>query len=225
MKRMWVPTGVGDPEPGRRDLKLSLDTKEQIKQFILDRGHSNADLDAFFGELDKGLSRFKQYARMRKKGLPATARKNLKKALKASLKLNDRINELDGNSRQLLDEAAEGGLEGFRSRLSSTILELNEALKLSFEYPQGGGRLLEPHRIYLAADVADAIEKFIHVSPSSTRAGIFYAILESVCTEAFGKDGKDPPDVYELARKALSYPVKRTTTNGMVEYLPPATKD
>ena len=110
MTRTWGPTGVFEPE----DEKLSSDAKDHIKEHIRYHRHSVSDLDAFFDELDQALSRFKAYARRRQEGLPATIRKNLKRAAKVSMDLNAHINDLDGNSRQLLNEAAEGGLEGFR---------------------------------------------------------------------------------------------------------------
>ena len=213
MTRMWGATGTFVPE----DAELSSDAKEQINQFILDHGHSVSDLAAFFDELDKALSQYKGFARFRQEGLPATVKKNLKKAAEVSMVLNAHINDLDGNSRQLLGETAVG-FKGFRIHLSGVVLALHEALRRAEEYPKRG-RLPEPHRIYLAADVADAIEQFIRVPCTSTQAGLFVSILESVCTEAFGKEG---PDVRELARKALSYPVKVKKADGVVEYrLPP----
>ena len=220
MTRMWGPTGTFVPE----NAELSLDTKEQINQFILDHGHSVSDPDAFFDELDKALSQYKGFARFRQEGLPATIRKNLKKAAKVSMDLNAHINDLDGNSRQLLGQAAEGGLEGFRSHLSGVVLALHEALRRAEEYPKRG-RLHEHHRIFLAADVADAIRQFIHVPPAATRGGLFVSILESVCTEAFEKFGKEGPDVYGLANKALSYPVKIRSADGVIEYCPPPNDD
>ncbi len=216
MTRMWGSTGTFVPE----DAELSSGAKEQINQFILDHGHSVSDPDAFFDELDKALSQYKGFARFRQEGLPATVRKNLNKAAKVSMDLNAHINDLDGNSRQLLDQAAEGGLKGFRSHLSGVVLALHEALRRAEEYPKRG-RLHEHHRIFLAADVADTIKQFIHV-PVSTRGGLFFSILESVCTEAFGK--KDL-DVYGLAQKALSYQVKITSADGVVEYCPPPNDD
>ena len=217
MTLTWRPTGTFVPE----DVKLSSDAKEQINQFILDHGHSVSDPDAFFDEIDKALSLYRGYAHFRQEGLPATVRKNLKKAAEVSKNLNAHINDLDGNSRQLLDQAAEGGLEGFRSHLSGVVLALHEALRRAEEYPKRG-RLHEHHRIFLAADVADAIRQFIHVLPVSTRGGLFVSILESVCAEAFGKEG---PDVFGLAQKALSYPVKVRSADGVVEYCPPPNDD
>ncbi len=214
MTRTWGPTGVFESE----DEQLSSDTKDHIKEHIRYHRHSVSDLDAFLDELDQALSRFKAYARRRQEGLPATVRRNLKKAVKISMDLNAHIKVLDGNSRQLMDEAAEGGLKGFQSRLSGVVLVLHEALRRAEEYPKRG-RLHEHHRIFLAADVADAIKKFAHVTPVPTRDGLFYSILESVCTEAFGKESQD---VYGLAQKALSYRVKISSADGVVEYcLPP----
>ncbi len=219
---MWGPTGTFVPE----DAKLSSDTKEQINQFILDRGHSVSDPAAFFDELDKALSQYKGFARFRQEGLPATIRKNLKKAAKVSMDLNAHINDLDGNSRQLLDEAAEGGLKVFRSHLSGVVLTLHEALRRAEEYPKRG-RLDEHHRIFLAADVADTIRQFIHAPLTATRDGLFFSILESVCTEAFGKKfgKKETPDVCGIAKKALSYPVKIRSADGSVEYCRPPKKN
>ena len=217
MTRMWGPTGTFVPE----DVKLSSGAKEQISQLIEDHGHSVSDPDAFFDELDKALSQYKGFARFRQEGLPATVRKNLKKAAEDSKNLNAHINNLDGNSRQLLGEAAEGGFKGFQARLAGVVLVLHEALRRAEEYPKRG-RLHEHHRIFLAADIADSIKKFIHVLPVPTRDGLFFSILESVCTEAFGKKS---PDVYGLAQKALSYPVKVRSADGVVEYCPPPNDD
>ena len=217
MTQTWRPTGTFVPE----DVKLSSDTKEQINQFILDHRHSASDPDAFFDEIDKALSLYKGFARFRQEGLPATVRKRLKKAAEISKDLNAHINDLDGNSRQLLDKAADGGLGGFRSNLSGVVLALHDALRRAEEYPKRG-RLHEHHRIFLAADVADAIGQFTDASPVPTRGGLYFSILESVCTEAFGK--KDP-DVYGLAKKALSYQVKIRSADGGVEYCPPPDED
>ena len=225
MKRPWAPTGV---QNFIRE-KLNLDAKEQIKLIIekhfveYDKKDkpSASDLDAFFGELDEGLSRFKTYANFRQKGLPATIKKNLRKARKTSRNLADRINYLDGNSRELLDETAENGFHGFMSRLSSVILDLNRALLLADEYTHKGGRLPEPHRIFLAADVADAIKTFLHAPAEQAVSGLYVSILEAVCAQAFVTKTDNGPDVSELARKALSYPVKIRTAGGLFEYLPP----
>lgn len=221
MTRKWGASGVLNPKELRnvvKNSKLSLDDKEKIKQLIRDHiSVSDLDLDAFFDELEQGLSKFFSIASVHQESSPANARKNLKKARKISLALNDDINKLDGNSHHLLEEAAEGGLEAFRHRLSRVILDLHAASSLAEEYPSRG-RPHEPHRIFLAADVRDAIKKFLHVSPTSTRGGLFYSILESVCAKAFGKES---PDVYELARKALSYSGKIRHADGVVEYNPP----
>lgn len=217
MIRPWGATGVF----ALKAVKLSSDTKEQISQIIKDHKHPVLDPDAFFDELDNSLSRFDGTERSRLKSSPAHVRKNLAKAAKVSMDLNKLINDLDGNSHQLLDEAVEGGLKGFRVHLSYVVLGLREARRLSDEYPKRG-RLHAPHRIYLARDIADAIEQFIQVSPTATRGGLFVSILESVCDQAFGKIDAD---VFELARKALSYPVKIRYADGSVEYCPPPNDD
>ena len=105
MTGMWGPTGPFVPE----DVKLSSDAKDQINQIILDNGLSVSDSESFFDEIDKALSQYKGYARFRQEGLPATVRKNLKKAAEVSKNLNAHINNnLDGNSRQLWAKPQKG---------------------------------------------------------------------------------------------------------------------
>lgn len=213
MTRKWGATGVGDPATRR----FSLGTREQIEQFLKDRSIEVADPDGFFDALAGAIGLFDTLVRLRKESRPAAVRKNLGHATDAALGLHDALNELDGNSRQLLGEVVQGGIHSLYDNIKPVIRALQRALRLAGDYPCVGD-LPEPHRFFLAADVADAIETYLGIPATSTKSGIFMAILESVVTEATGKEAKA---VHELARKAVKHKVKRKGLGGLVEYVPP----
>ncbi len=229
-KRQWGATGVrGRVEQIRPYVfevsadasitaRLSPDRRTQIEQFLEDQSIEVADPDGFFDALAGAIGLFDWGKRLRGKSLPAAVRKNLVHATDSALGLHDALNELDGNSRQLLGEVVQGGIHSLYDNIKPVIRALQRALRLAGDYPQGGGDLPEPHRFFLAADVADAIETYLGIPATSTKRGIFIAILESVVTEA---TGKETLAVHELARAVIKHKIKRKRPGGIIEYVPP----
>ena len=229
-KRQWGATGVrGRVEQIRPYVfevsadasitaRLSPDRRTQIEQFLKDRSIEVADPDSFFDALADAIGLFDRGKWLRSKSLPAAVRKNLVHATDSALGLHDALNELDGNSHQLLGEVVQGGIHSLYDNIKPVIRALQRALRLAGDYPQGGGDLPEPHRFFLAADVADAIETYLGIPATSTKSGIFIAILESVVTEATGKEALA---VHELARAVIKHKVKRKRPGGIIEYVPP----
>ncbi len=180
-------------------------------------GVHDKDQEKFFEALEMGIFRFKAYKEIGEKSRPSAVRENLNGARRLAERLYVSLQSLDGNSRQRLDQAQEGGTRSLQAATANTISALDSAIQLANEYPRAG-RLPEPHRIFLAADVADAIGTHLGVKPTATKEGLFSAILGAVLTEATGKKSEA---VHELARTALSYDVKLKYADGTVEYFPP----
>jgi hypothetical protein len=174
-------------------------------------------LDAFFRALANGIGVFDMLRRLREKSRPGAVRKNLLRAKTAALRLNEALNDLDGNSTQLLAEVVQGRIGSPFDNVCQVILALDRALGLANDYPSSGN-IPEHHRLYLAADVRDAIKTYLGIPAKCTKSGIFVAILESVVTEATGTQAKA---VHELARKAVKHKVKMKSPGGLVEYIPP----
>ncbi len=208
MTRQWGATGVEVPATPR----LSPGTREQIEQFLKDRSIEVADPDAFFDALAGAVGFFDWGKRLREKSLPAAVRDNLRCAEDAALLLNDALNRLDGNSRQLLRETVPGGIRSLFGHMREIILPLKGAVLLAGEYPQGGG-LQEPHRYFLADDVKDAIETHLGIRATSTREGLFVGVLDAVLEEATGTPVKA---VHELARAVIKHKVKRKRRGGKI---------
>lgn len=213
--RQWGATGVGYPTTPY----LSADARQQIEQFFKDLNVRVSNPDAFFDTLANAIGFFKENVKLREKSRPAAVRENLRLALARALALNDALNKLDGNSRRLLGEVAQGRIDSIFGNIQTVILVLNKARTLADDYPSAGN-LPEPHRLFLAVDVADAIETFLGAPVTTTKTGLFVAILEVALTVATGKEAKA---VHELARKAIKYKykVKRNGQGGLIEYVPP----
>ena len=215
MKRPWGPTGAGGPSIPR----LSSGAREQIELFLEGRNIEVPDPDGFFGALASGISIFDSSKPLGEESRPAAVRENLRRAKAAALRLNNALNKLDGNSRQLLGEVVQGGVLSLYDNVKVVIRDLHLALQLANEFPSSGS-LPEHNRLYLAVDVANAIETHLNVTATSTKDGLFVEILEAVVGEATGKEAKA---LHELARKAVKYKakVKWEGPDGVAEYVPP----
>ncbi len=229
-KRQWGATGVG----GRVEkispyvfevsadasitARLSPDAREQIETILNGQSIAVPDTEGFFDALAGAIGFFDSGKRLREKSLPAAVRKNLRDATDAALGLQDALNELDGNSRQLLRETVPRGIRSLFGHVREIILPLKGAVLLAKEYPPKGGDLPEPHRFFLAADVADAIETHLGIRATCTKNGLFVAVLDAILEEATRKPVKS---VYELARAVIKQKIKRKRPGGRIEYVRP----
>ncbi len=229
-KRQWGATGVrGRVEQIRPYVfevsadasitaRLSPDRRTQIEQFLKDRSIEVANPDSFFDALADAIGFFDLGKRLRGESLPAAVRKNLVHATDSALGLHDALNELDGNSRQLLGEVVQGGIHSLYDNIKPVIRALQRTLRLAGDYPQGGGDIPEPHRFFLAADVKDAIKTHLGIRATCTKKGFFEEVLDAVLEEATRKPVKA---VHELARAVIKHKVKRKRPGGIIEYVPP----
>ncbi len=228
-KRQWGATGVGGRVEKIRPYvfevsadasitaRLSPDARTQIELILNDQSIAVPDIEGFFGTLANAIGFFDWGKRLREKSRPAAVRENLRRAEAAASRLNDALNRLDGNSRQLLGETVPGGIRSLFGHVRGIILPLKRAVLLADEYPQGGA-LPEPHRYFLADDVKDAIKTHLGIRATSTREGLFVEVLDAVLEEATGTPVKA---VHELARAVIKHKVKRKRPGGIIEYVPP----
>ena len=219
--------------------RLGKDAQARIAGILSDAPRSEPGAPSFWEFLANSIGRFDALQEWSHRSRPAAVRAGLRKAYDAAQRLNKALNALDGNSRALIDEAVPGGilsLQGgdYRTEPDGSIVRLTQghlhaiieglagAAKLAREYHGGGpkkaGRQPQPYRAFLAADVAHALESYLKVKPTSTKDGLFVAVLEAVISDA---TGTTDPAVHELARRVLASRVRSELGGGMVEYIPP----
>ncbi len=215
MTRKWGATGVGIP----RKLSLRDDARIQIRLILKGRVETS---DQFFEELEEAIGRFHTHRDIAKRSRPAAVRENLGRAQRAAQRLNSKLNALDGNSRQLLDEVAVGGFPALpHVHLAKIITAIAKAEALAASYQASSyrkaGRLPEAYRVFLAVDIAFALEHYLGVEPTTTKDGLFVAVLEAVLAEAIGR--RDAT-AHQLAVRALSSWERKAHHDGTVEYVP-----
>ena len=226
MTRQWGASGVTKlSDPG-----LSTSTKESIKRLVFDGDHQTSCPDEFLVALDIAAGIYRAAARLRDQSLPAVVRNKLKLTLDASLHLKDRLNELDGNSRNLLSEVTRGGEDlnnGILSvydNLSPIINALNKAYILAKQYPLKGD-LPRDHRRWLARDIHDALREHLKIDLKADvktgTKGTFISILSRVFEEVAAGEKIHFP---KLAQEALTLDVK-SASQGLTEYYPPRKTD
>src|SRR5690554_1459369 len=123
MAETWGETGVGKIFQH----KLSKSTKEHIKREIeSDNKQAKYGYEELFSALEIAVAQFKSQKDLAERSSPSATRSNLENALNAALKLNDALNDLDGNARLLLGKY-KGILELQGTHLSAIIADLNQA--------------------------------------------------------------------------------------------------
>lgn len=151
----------------------------------------------------------------------------------AAAKLKVALYELDGNSRQLLRHVTAGEIfdlfdeiksvlknadDGVPELSTNTVKWLSAAAQIAKSYPMRG-RLPEHRRLFLAADVADAMETHLRQRATGTREALFEDLLSVILADAVGK-AEDSSDVHSLIERALKQPVKLKNPDGTIEYVP-----
>ncbi len=220
MTRQWGASGVTQLwGPG-----LSTSTKESIKRLVFDGGHQTSCPEEFLVALDLAADLYRAAARLRDQSLPAVVRNKLKRTLDASLRLKDRLNELDGNSRNLLSEVTRDG-ENPYDNLSPIIIALKKAYTLAKKYPHKGD-LPKDHRRWLARDIADALRAHLKIDLKADvrtgTKGTFILILSRVFEEVAAGE---KINFLKLAQDALALDVKNAGQGGLTEYYPPRKTD
>lgn len=154
----------------------------------------------FFKALATALAAYQAGRRIDTTSMPSNVRGNLKSAWNAALKLNEKLNRLDANSRALLSEIEKGGVLALREHLSVIVFALGDAHGLAQEH-QNSGRTRDIAKLILAATVRDTIKTHLRVTATTTKDGLFEAVLTIVLEIAHA--GKKVKSVHDLVQKAL----------------------
>ena len=214
MTRQWGATGVR--ELGSETLTQS--RRQQIEYELKGRSVEILDRDGFYGAIDVAIASFRTMRRIRGESRPAAVRKNLKSAIDAGFRLNRKLNDLDGNSRLILYEFEEEGIQALQAKLGKIIDALNKAYRAADEYPKKGN-LKERERLDLAVAVEVAIERYTNKPPTTTKEGFYTSLLAMVLEDALGREVKA---VHALADKAHKYRALQDDPDGSLENIPPA---
>ncbi len=197
MTRPYVPTGIVDFAP----YKIDDQSREQIVLEVKNHGIESVT-SAFFDALGVTVASFNSSQAIAEASKPAKVRKNIRNAVDAALVLNDRLDDLDGNSRQLMTEVVDQGVHHLHNNLDIIIRFLIEASNLANQY-QKKGRLPDHARLFFAINVASAIKKHLEVAPTTTRGGVFESVLTIMLEIATGNEVNDVNDLVRRALKAL----------------------
>jgi hypothetical protein len=209
MSREWGATGVFESFPPR----LSDDSKEYILALVVRCGATLQDRERFVGEIAEAIGRYDAHANERNRSKPSAVKANLKRAIEAASTLLAALHNLDGNSRMLLREVGMKRMQTYQRQTARMFRALSEAYNRAGEYPRS--RLMEHHRLFLAADVADAMRRHLKIEPTLTREGLYEAMLEIVLKDATGKAVNA---THGLARRALQKVVKWEVEGGPTGY-------
>ena len=193
--RKWGSTGVN----GFRPAEINDQQRDHLCLELRDHGVTEIS-PKFFDALSLAIGHYLANGRLAEESKPGAVRANLKDAFDAAQLLNEKLNALDGNSRQLLGEVGAEINELQNELLRRIVLSLNDALNLAHEYQHKGGRLFDHGRLWFAVDVGHAVEQHLKVKATSKVEGLY----ESVLTIALGiATGRDAASVHDLARRAI----------------------
>lgn len=198
MPRPWTPTGVTDAE----FVKLDEDRRQQIALEIRSKKPSLEVPSAFFHDLEKAIGFFHSTRELAQTSKPSQVRANLREVIAGAEDLREKLTNLDGNSRRLVEEAVDGGMPTLQASLEQLIRGAAAASELADEYSKRG-RLPDHQRLCLAVDVASAMKKYLGITPTATKAGTFEGLLTIVLEVAAAGEKKEVTSVNDLVRRAL----------------------
>lgn len=212
-RRDWGATGVETVRP----FKFEEADRRAIEEVL--RAKGVAAESAFFEALERAIAGYRASRLIAEGSSPAATRKQLVEALNAAHRAEQLLARLGGNAASLLGEASGRAFPEYLRQTEELVDALTDAQRLADEYPQRG-RLKDDARLYLAVDVADAIYNHIGKRPTSTKGGLFAAVLERVLFAVFGSE---PEHVHGLIDRALKAE-RIVQPGGLIEYQRPDSK-
>ncbi len=138
--REWAFTGVSDVSEG-----ISSVAREHLHTIVMSQAISNSTISGFLDDIDFAVGVYCGNTVTHEQSLPSNTRRNLKAAFNAALAVNERLNEFDGTSMQIIGEIDPSGLTDIRQSLGTTIQLLNRAHNRSKAFNTNGGRKMETH--------------------------------------------------------------------------------
>lgn len=212
MTRPWGPSGVA----GYIEHRLAETTKKQIKDVVdYSKKEPKDGYIELFRALERIISQFKRNKKLAEQSSPARVRENLTKSLKLALSLNESFNELDGNSRLLLNQYRDiGKLQG--KDLEAIIQALYQAKLDADDYPKRG-RNVDNERLYLVLELGHVLSRQIDCPFTTTKVSLFFELLTLVYQEATGN-----PDIKDVSKllEAAYHCQRIENPDGTIEYLP-----
>lgn len=221
MARKWGASGI--PKLPHADLKPA--TKQQILEVLRAKGVDVADMDGFLAALDGAAALYYDVKEVHENSLPSVVRRRLTRLRDAAKEMIEAINDLDGNSAQLLNEIVPGGSGVLQADALPVLQASEKALFLAGQYVIGSeqprqkqGKPAQDYRLFTAVEVAHAVEVFCRERPKVTKNGLFSNILSIVLEDVTGKEVKA---VHDLAARALTPGIRRVSSDGIVTFVPP----
>ena len=191
------PSGVGALTTG-----LQSEVLAHLRAIARPEAPDATSLDAFVAALDGAAMTYRIAETLRDMSRAANVRGELAALQAAFLRLVDRVNGLGGLSRQILySEGSATGREDMHAALDTLAQQIAAARTRAAAMPVGGPQSRRFARLYLAIDVARAMRSHLQLEPTTTRGGLFEALLKTLL-EALIPD-TDDPSVRDLMRDAL----------------------
>jgi hypothetical protein len=169
---------------------LSDDAWEQVQNIVKERLGRPPPPD-FRAALDGALQVYQASAYLQERGSPKQVRYNLQRAIKAALNLNARLNDLDGNSRQLLGEVPGGDISQLYASLEKVVLALDAAERKAGEWSKTRAGVRDNGPANMAYYLAKGLRQYLQHEAVSTEQGLFaqlYAVLADLVNAS--SDGK-----------------------------------
>ena len=191
------PTGVGALTTG-----LQSEVLAHLREIAWPGAPDTTALNAFVAALDEAAMAYRIAETLRDTSRAASVRAELAALRAAFLRLVDRVNGLGGLSRQLLyTEGSATARDNMHAALDTLAAQIAAARARAAAMPAGGPQSRRFARLYLAIDVARAMRSHLQLEPTTTRGGLFEALLKTLL-EALIPD-TDDPSVRDLMRDAL----------------------
>ena len=188
--RRWGPTGVFAPvekpvvlsDEEWRDCReafkkhMKRDAPAELRAALNDALLVYQIVDQAIGPEGGGTGRGSRHVSTPAK--PKQIRRNLRETKEAALRLVNRINALDGNSRKLVDEVNEHGLKGLFDDVIRTATILAAAEARAQEYPTDRSGMIDFASRDMGYYLARAVRHFCaEKKVSATRDGLYHQMF------------------------------------------------
>ncbi len=189
----WTPTGI----VSFKQYELKKESKQQLRTYLNKLDIDLVRIDSFIPALDKSVSEYYGMLEITSKCKPANIRNNLSAVLKKIEVLRDTLNELDHNSRILVNNLNAEGMTGVFDRLFELQVAINNA-----HLAAKGGSVVTYYKRTLVDSIADAIQKILSIKPTSTKKGLLVQCTAIVMADIKGKSADGVHTLVENVMKS-----------------------
>jgi hypothetical protein len=199
MTKKWTESGIYEGQ----DYQFDKDFLYQLTTELSSRGIKKIPVE-FFSDLSTEIGVYLGVRKMREDCKPAKIRGRLGSALKLATKLSEEIANMDWNTRDLIDNVRDADHKIIKNQLQTIVSTLKEARQEAEAYPKRGA-LPDNTKTLLAKSVAEAIQKHLHITGTSTKGGILESILIIVRSNVHGKEVSSVDDLYRRISKVYTF--------------------